>query len=630
MAATPRPASDPPPIDYAIGVADADAHLFEVECTVVDPDPEGQLFALPAWNPGSYMVREFARHVVSARARSGSRPIGLHKIDKHTWLAARSAGPITVTLRVYAWDLSVRGAHLDRSHAFFNGACVFLRPIGRQGRECRLEIRRPRGAGFRDWRVATSMPRLDAPELGFGRYRAANYDELIDHPVEIGRFSLARFRAAGVPHRVAITGVHDADPRRLARDLRRICEAQIELFGRPAPMREYLFLITAVDEGYGGLEHRASTALLCRRAQLPRAGEPAAGEAYRELLGLASHEYFHTWNVKRIRPAAFTPYDLDRENYTTLLWAFEGFTSYYDDLMLVRAGILSRAEYLGILARSITAYARLPARRVQSAAESSFDAWIKYYRQDENAPNAVVSYYAKGSLIALGLDLLIREATGGRRSLDDLMRHLWRRHGRAGAGVPEDGVERALEEVLQRVGPAGTARGRRGASAAARARAFLRRSVYGTGELPLGPILRQAGIAQAWRHAAAAGDRGGFTAAPAPAPGRPRIDPGLRLSAEGEARVVNVLNGGAAERAGIAAGDLLMAIDGLRITARNADALIQRRSPGTTMTVHFFRRDELHSTSLVAARSRPDTCELSLAERRPGPVLRAWLRGARA
>jgi predicted metalloprotease with PDZ domain len=627
----------PSPVHYAIRPINPAAHLFEVSCRVVDPDPEGQLFALPAWNPGSYMLREFARHVISVHAQARRRPLAINKIDKNTWLAARAEGPLTVTLQVYAWDLSVRGAHLDDTHAFFNGACVFLRPIGKQSRECTLDILPPRGGRFRSWRVATALRRRDAAAYGFGTYTAANYDELIDHPVEMGTFTLERFRAHGVPHDIVITGAHDADMRRLAGDLKRVCEAQIDLFGRPAPMDRYVFLITAVGEGYGGLEHRASTALLCARDDLPRRGEPVDSESYRTFLGLASHEYFHTWNVKRIRPAAFTPYDLDRENYTSLLWAFEGITSYYDDLMLVRAGLMSRDEYLTTVARSVTSIARTPARRLQSLADSSFDAWIKYYRQDENAPNAVVSYYIKGSLVALALDLTLRVETGERRSLDDLMRLLWRRYGKTGLGVPEDGIERAAIELV--AGTSRSARGgaraaggpgsrRRAAAAEGRMRAFFRRAIHGTGELPLAEMFARFGLRLTLRPAMSASDRGRFVAGATLAPPR-RVDLAVRLASEGEARLQYVLDGGAAQRAGLAAGDTVVAIDGLRVNAKSFDARLQRLPVGRMLSVHFFRRDELRQAEVEASPARADTCDIRLAPGRPAPAMRRWLRGAR-
>jgi predicted metalloprotease with PDZ domain len=581
------------PVRYSILPARPEAHLYRVTCTVLDPDPDGQRFALPAWIPGSYMIREFARHVVSIRAESRGAQIEIEKLDKHTWLARPAAGSITITYEVYAWDLSVRGAHLDTTHAFFNGACVFLRILGHESAGCALEILRPKGARYRNWRVATAMPRQGAKAWGFGAFAAADYDELIDHPVEMGEFSLASFRAAGVPHDIAITGRHDADMRRLQRDLKRLCEYQIRFFGRPAPMKRYLFLVTAVGEGYGGLEHRASTALLCARDDLPRTGDAQAGERYRSFLGLASHEYFHTWNVKRIKPAAFAPYDLDRENYTTLLWAFEGITSYYDDLALVRCGLIGARDYLELLGRSITAYLRAPGRAKQSLAESSFDAWIKYYRQDENSPNAIVSYYGKGSLVALCLDLLIRSRTDGRRSLDDMMRALWQRYGLTGAGVEEDGIERLAEEVT------GLKLGRHFDD-------WLR----STRELPLKALLATHGVEMQLRAPESAQDKGGKPAASKATAGLAML--GARARAErDDAAVTHVLDGGAAQAAGIAAGDVVVAVDGLRPGRGGLDALLAKRRPGERVAIHAFRRDELMSFDVELGRAHTDTCVLT-------------------
>jgi len=599
-------------IRYRIFPRSPEAHLFEVSVTVDAPDPAGQCFALPAWIPGSYMIREFARHVVAIRAARGRRPVRLAKLDKHTWRADPCDGPLTVTADVYARDPSVRGAHLDATHGFFNGACVFLRVVGSDAAPCEVEILPPRGGRYRSWRVATAMRRKRAPKNGFGLYAAVDYDALIDHPVEMGTFDLGRFAAGGVPHEVAITGRHDADVARLERDLARLCETHIRFWGKPAPMDRYVFLVTAVGEGYGGLEHRASTALLCGRDDLPARGVRDAGEGYRTFLGLASHEYFHAWNVKRIRPAAFSHCDLSRESYTGLLWAFEGITSYYDDLALVRAGLITEADYREILGRAATALARTPGRLRQTVVESSWDAWIKYYRQDENSPNAIVSYYGKGSLIALCLDLAIRRRTRGRKSLDDVMRALWERYGRTGRGVPEDGVERLADAVT-----------------GLRLGAFFDRALRTTAELPLARSLRSVGLALVTRPAESPDDRGGR----APAKGaRRRAAPpsfGARTATEGaELTLTHVLDGGAAQRAGLAPGDVVMAVDGLRVTPKTFARLLARRKPGDTVRVHAFRRDELRALDVVLDAAPADTCVIEIDRRSDAPARRrrrAWL-----
>lgn len=600
-------------IRYRIRPKSPEAHLYEVSVTVEDPDPLGQRFALPAWIPGSYLIREYARHFVTVRAASRGREVRIEKLDKHTWRAERCDGALTVTAEVYAWDPSVRGAHLDTSHGFFNGACVFLRCVGREHEPCDVEILPPRGGRYRAWRVATALPRKDAPPYGFGLYVAADYDELIDHPVETGTFSMVSFKARGVPHDIAITGRHDADLARLARDVKRVCETQIDFFGGHAPMDRYVFLVTAVGEGYGGLEHRASTALLTGRDALPHAGSRETADAYRGFLGLVSHEYFHTWNVKRIKPAAFTPYDLGRENYTSLLWAFEGFTSYYDDLLLVRAGLMDEAAFLRIWGESLTRILRGAGRLKQSVAESSFDAWIKFYRQDENAPNAVVNYYAKGAAVGLALDLLIRQKTRGRRSLDDVMRLLWERYGRTGEGVPEEGVERAAEEI-----------------AGAKLTRFFAQAVHGTEDLPLARLLRTVGVKLTLRPADSLDDGGGRPSRKSAAALASRVTLGVRTFAEGpDVKIVNVLDGGPAQAAGVSAGDLLIAVDGLRVSAKSLEARLERMRPGQRVRLHLFRRDELHELEAELAAPPVDTCVLEVDPGLKGRTRarRAWLAG---
>ncbi len=611
------------PIVYRIVPVSPEAHLFEVTCTVAEPDAEGQCFALPAWIPGSYLIRDFARHIVTIRAALGGdglgAPVKLTKVDKHTWRAAAlpaGAGtqPLTVTCEIYAWDLSVRGAHLDATHAFFNGTSVFLRVRGQEDRRCEVEILPPPSTGrsspYRKWEVATAMPRKSAPPWGFGWYAAANYDELIDHPVEIGSFSRAGFRAHGVPHEIVITGRHRADLPRLARDMKRICEHQIDFFGKPAPMDRYVFLITALGDGYGGLEHRASTALVCSRRDLPHAAMKEPGEAYRGFLGLVSHEYFHTWNVKRIKPAAFTPYDLDRENYTTLLWAFEGLTSYYDDLVLVRAGLITHEQYLETLAHAITQLQRNPGREKQSVSDSSFDAWSKYYRQDENSPNAIVSYYGKGSLVGLCLDLHIRSQTGGRKSLDDVMLALWKKHGRSGTGVAEDGIEKLAEAVTR-----------------LKLKRPLERWLRSTAELPLADLLATHGVALTLRPAEFDGDKGGRRSVKSALALASRPVLGVRgSSAPGEYRVSHVLDEGTAQRAGLSAGDVIVAFDGLRVGAGGLEAALVGRKPGQTVQMHVFRRDELMVLDVELGAPHADTCMLGLDDAGDSKRLRQrWL-----
>jgi len=596
------------PVRYLIRPQDVHAHLFEVHCELDDPHPEGQRFRLPSWIPGSYLIREFARQFVAVRAESAGAPLAIEKEAKDLWRTAPAPGPITVVAGIYAYDLSVRTAYVDATRAYFNGACVFLRPEGKEQAACIVEILPPAGDEYAQWRVATTLGPQGAPPYGFGTYAAANYDELIDHPVEIGDFALAAFTAGDVRHEIALTGHHRADLERLARDLARVCQWHIDLFGGASPSRPpfdcYLFQITAVGDGFGGLEHRSSTSLLCRRDELPVRGRTAISDGYLNLLGLASHEYFHSWNVKRIKPIAFAPYDLSQENYTRQLWAFEGFTSYYDDLALVRSTLIDEARYLELLARSITSVLRTPGRHLQSIADSSFDAWIKFYRQDENSPNAGISYYWKGSLVALALDLTLRK---GRGSLDDVMRALWTGHGSTGVGVAEDEIERILGEI-----------------AGHDMHDFFDRYVRGTEDPPLESLLRDFGVEWHLRAASGVGDRGGK---PATGP-LPSCSLGARLSTD--FRLTHVFNGGPAERAGLAANDVLVAIDGLRASPSAIESLLADRVPGERVSVHAFRRDELLSVELELAAAPIDTCYLTMMEDCEESVLerrRRWLRG---
>jgi len=580
------------PTRYRIVPRDVNAHLFEVDCTVEDPAASGQRFVLPSWTPGSYLIREFARHVVAARASSGGHPVPIAKVSKDTWLAAPCAGPLTVTIDVYAYDLSVRTAYLDATRGYFNGTSVFLCPEGRAQAPCTVEIVAPRDAPAVHWRVATTLAREGAAPWGFGSYGARDYDELVDHPVEMSDFAHFAFDAGGATHDVVVSGRATFDAPRLARDLARVCQWQCDLFGGAegsrAPFDRYLFQVTAVGEGYGGLEHRASTSLLCSRRDLPAPGVERITDEYRGFLGLASHEYFHSWNVKRIKPAAFVPYDLAREGYTRQLWAFEGITSYYDDLALVKSGVIDAGSYLELLGRTATAVLRTPGRHVQSVADASFDAWIKYYRPDENTPNAGVSYYAKGALVALALDLALRRDGS---SLDALMRELWRRHGRTGVGVPEDGIARLASELAGR-DLAG----------------FFAAFVDGTDELPLAELLASHGVALALRPSQGPGDRGGKRGSG----DAPRTSLGATWT--GELKLRHVFAGSAAQAAGLAAGDVLVALDGLRASADRLDAYARDGRPGDRVAVHAFRRDELFETTLELLPAPQDAAWLALDE----------------
>ena len=522
MATSNRPPSAP--IHYRVEAADVHAHLFRVTLTVQQPAALQRL-SLPVWIPGSYLVREFAKHLQRLQARQGGRgaaPLAVRQLDKATWEVACAPGsPLVLEYEVYAHDNSVRTAWLDADRGFFNGTSLCLKVHGQEAAAHALEI--PAEKALAGWSVATGLAPQKTDAQGFGRYGAADYDELVDCPVEMGPFWSGSFKAGGVPHRFVVAGAAASfDGKRLLTDTQKICETEIAFWhdSKKPPFKSYLFMLNAVDDGYGGLEHRNSTALICTRRDLPRLGEAKVSDGYTTLRGLISHEYFHTWNVKRLRPAEFEQYRYEQENYTELLWFFEGFTSYYDDLLLRRAGLLDNGGYLKLLTGTVNQVLQAPGRQVQSVAEASFDAWVKYYRQDENTPNATISYYTKGALVALCLDLTLRaegRTTHG-KTLDDVMRTLWRRCQGGPMGEPD------VAEVLQTLGLRDFA-------------PELAAWVHGRGELPLKALLEQHGVAVLEE----------------PAQLAQRL--GLRVSEAQGVQIKTVLRGGAAEQAGFSAGD---------------------------------------------------------------------------
>ena len=516
----PSPAS---PLHYRIEPANLHAHLFRITLTIPRPAARQEV-ALPVWIPGSYLVREFAKNLQKLTARQGRQPVALRQLDKARWQAdCTDRQALVLEYEVYALDNSVRTAWLDADRGFFNGTSLCLQVLGQAHQPHELTVVSTRAT--KGWRVATGLPPVDADARGFGRYRAADYDSLVDHPFELGTFWSGEFTACGVPHRFVVAGVLPSfDGEKLLADTRRICEAEIRFWhlrGKP-PHKQYVFMLNAVDDGYGGLEHRNSTALICARRDLPRLEDKRPNEGYTTLLGLISHEYFHTWNVKRLRPAAFAEFDYSQENYTHQLWFFEGFTSYYDDLLLRRAGLIDDATYLRLLNKTINQVQQTPGRLVQTVAQSSFDAWVKYYRQDENTPNATVSYYTKGALVALCLDLTLRRE--GHTTLDVVMRALFLRC----KGGPMR--EQDLREVLQ-------------ALAGRSFDAELDQWVHSTDELPLQALLEHHGVA----------------VHDDPAQLAQRL--GLRVAEANGINVKAVLRGGAAEQAGFCANDEWLGVE---------------------------------------------------------------------
>lgn len=567
-------------IHYEIVPQNPHAHLFEIRCYVAQPDPNGQQFYLPTWIEGSYLIREFARNIVEIRAESNNQALKLIKINKNNWLSAPSLQPIVVIYTLYAKELSVRTAYLDAQRAFFNGANVFLAVKNQEFQLCSLNIQYLQT--FTDFNIATTLPKQG------NFYYAGTYFELIDRPVEISSFVSIDFIAANIPHQMIISGQTQIDIDKLAHDLQKICETIISFWGETPPFQKYLFLVHATNDGYGGLEHQDCTALICNREDLPLLNQSQIPEHYQRFLGLCSHEYFHAWYVKKIKPIEFQLIDFNQEIYTQQLWIFEGITSYYDDLFLLRSGCISQKDYLILVAQNITRVWRSMGRFKQSISEASFDTWIKAYRPNENTPNATISYYTKGAMVALALDLKLRlEST---ISLDNIMQYLWKEYGLKNKGLQKGEFESIVEQL-----------------SSLNLRNFFEQYVYGTQDPPLKELFESFGISLQARAADSQQDNGGKAS---------KINKisslGLRYKTEGDAlKVTHIFNNGAAEQAGLSANDFIIAINGIKATSKRLDqcGLLE---PNTALEIHIFRDETLQLHHLILQAAPLDTCVLTL------------------
>ncbi len=509
-----------PEVHYTVDASQQHAHLFKVTLHIEKPQA-GQIVSLPVWIPGSYLVREFSKNLQNLKAKQGGKFVALHQDNKSQWqIESKPDQALQLSYEVYAFDNSVRTAWLDMQRGFFNGTSLCLRVHGQEELPHALTLLPLKNS---DWTVATGLSSVKVNKQGFGEYLATDYDELVDCPFEMGNLWRGQFTACGIPHEFVVAGALPSfDGSRLLADTQKICETEINFWHdkKPkaqAPYKRYVFMLNAVEDGYGGLEHRNSTALICNRRDLPSLGMKKMPDAYVTLLGLISHEYFHTWNVKQLRPAEFKRYDYTQENYTQLLWFFEGFTSYYDDLLLRRAKLIDDSTYLKLLNKTINLVLQAPGRQVQSVAQASFDAWVKYYRQDENTPNATISYYTKGALVALCLDLSMRAE--GTANLDQVMRGLWQRC----QGGPMNEAD-LLAELEAQTGRSW--------------KKEIKAWVHSTQELPLKTLLSSHGV----------------VVHEDPPQMAQRL--GLRVAeSQGVVQIKAVLRGGAAEKAGMAAGD---------------------------------------------------------------------------
>ena len=565
-------------LHYQIEFDDYRQHLIHVTLRFL-ANPT-QVLALPTWIPGSYLIREFSKHIEAVKAYDeAGRILKIQKFEKNKWrLFNTDHELITVEYDVYAYDLSVRGAYVDQTRLYVNPACACLGLEGQEDKAIEVEVFLPNE--LKHFQLATG---LVAKSLVKGRYtlKAKNYAELIDAPFELAEQTRFSFDAAGIPHEFVVSGKHAMNAARMQQDLEKICATEIAMFGS-APFQDYTFMTMATGNSYGGLEHPNSTSLITPRDDLPKANEPEEpSKEYQRFLGLCSHEYFHSWLVKFIRPDSFVNYDLNREGYTSLLWIFEGFTSYYDDLILLRSGVISQKSYLDLLKAQIDRYLQNPGRAIQTVAESSFDAWVKFYRQDENSNHAGTSYYNKGCLVALCLDLGLRLRGS---SLDALMRKLY---DNAQQGIQVH--ERTIYELCQEL---------TGDSWAEQ----INHLINTTEELPLDQLFPEFGLSYNLKN-----DK--------------RLPLGLKLADKPEGVLVQAARrDGQAAQAGLSAHDVIIAIDGLKASSKLIE---QYAKQSGSFTVHAFRRDELMQFEVNAAGSELTEVELKVEDQ---AKLDRWLK----
>ncbi len=576
-------AQAPVDVRYTVAMPEPATHLFTVTASFanIPGNRESVDLVMPVWAPGSYLVREFARHVQDFSATANGQPARWEKIDKNTWrvwLPRARSRTVEATYRVYANDLSVRTSHLDDSHAYFNGTNLFVYANGYKDLPVRLTLVAPS-----NWKVATGLERggiaVPSGALSTHTFVAPDYDRLVDSPVEAGPIEILQFEALGKPHEIAIWGQGNYDPERLKTDFRKIVEAGAAIFGNTLPYEKYVFILHLYPGGGGGLEHLNSTT--CESSPFVFQKK----ESYLNFLGLIAHEYFHLWLVKRIRPVPLGPFDYETENYTKMLWLMEGGTDYYANVLLERAKLMTEDEYYKELAKGIQALERNPGRRHMSLEDSSFDAWIKYYRQNEHSVNSQISYYTKGAVVTAMLDLEIRGRTKNAKSFDDVLRYLWETYTKKGKGVPENGVQPAVEAV-----------------AGSSFKEFFDKYVRGTDDIPYDTFL-----AYVERKLVAEVPKDDARIDPA----KPGSWLGATLSdSAGRTTITNVFEDSPAWQSGLNAGDELVAVDGMRASSGSLLDRLADHAPGDTLTLTVFRRDALRTISVKLAARPPETYKI--------------------
>ncbi len=552
-----------PEISFTVSMSQPHTHLFEVEMRVRPNHNAPTLeVALPVWTPGSYLVREYARHIQDFAAKDkDGKDLAWSKTNKNTWRIERgAAAEVIIAYRVYANEMSVRTNELNDRQGFFAPAALLMHLPGQLNAPATVKVN-PYGT----WQVATGLsPVPQQPNT----FRADNFDVLYDAPFQIGELKEIKFAVRGVPHRMVIDGTGNYQEARLREDTAKIVEAAAQMMG-DVPYRDYTFLLRLRPVGGGGLEHLNSCALITRREIFNNANE------YTDFLTLVAHEFFHAWNVKRIRPDALGPFDYNNENYTKLLWVAEGLTSYYEALLLQRAGLMSERKFFEYNSNVIRNVEGKPGRRQQSVEEASFDAWVKYYRQDENSVNTQISYYDKGALLGLLLDLEIRRRSDGKKSLDDVMRSLYRDFSQKNRNYTPADMQRVCETA-----------------AGGSLDEFFNRFVRGRDDLDYNTGLNAVGLrlqteapnatAKAYLGADLANDNGKLIAR-------------------------RVYAGAPAYEQGLNTGDEIIALDGWRVTLDQFNKRLAEKQPGQTVNLTLFRAEELRSLTLkLGGRIEPE------------------------
>lgn len=546
-----------PEIAYTVSMAKPSTHLLEVEMQVKWPRAQDQTeLKMPVWTPGSYLIREYARHVQDFAVKDASgKALAWRKINKNTWqIDSKGVREIVATYRVYSNELTVRTNELNDEHAFWNNGALLLFPKGHLAAPTTVKVN-PHG----NWKIATGLPLVAGSA---NTYRAENFDILYDSPFEVSDFNEIEFTVQGKRHRFVVTGEGNYDLKAIARDTAKIVEEGVKLFG-DLPVQDYVFILNL--RGGGGLEHLNSTALQWNRFGFkPRS-------RYTAFLNLVAHEYFHLWNVKRIRPDALGPFDYENENYTKLLWVAEGATAYYEGVLLRRAGLITDNQFLTGKASMITNLQSRPGRFETSLEEASMDAWIKYYRQDENAVNNQISYYDKGEIVNMMLDITIRTASKGSRSLDDVLRHLYDEFSKKGKNYTPADYQKVSEMMAGRS-----------------LDDFFSKYVRGEAEIDYNSIAAGIGLTL---EAAKVSETAAY------------IGADLGEDANGRLTIRTVRAGTPAYDQGLNTGDQIVAVDGYRASQAFLQTYIGEKKPGDRIRLSIFRFDKLRDVEFVLGTS---------------------------